>query len=75
MSLLSSYKKGARLPAAGPAEGEVRAEETAECCRDEIGNISEEVGDEEDMEDTGVRNGPLPLLKLPEIYRMTVACE
>lgn len=63
---LSFYKKGVRPPVpAEEDEAAVRAVETAECCSEVIGNMSEDVGEDPDMEDTGVRNEPPPPVKLP----------
>ena len=47
-------------------EGAVRAVETAECCKEVIGNISDDVGEDPDIEDTGVKNEPPPPVKLPD---------
>ena len=63
---LSFYKKGVRPPV--PTEDEeaaVRAVEAAECCSEVIGNMSDDGGEDPDMEDTGVRNEPPPPVKLP----------
>ena len=68
LSLLSHYKKGVRPPVPAPAEeeGAVREVETAECCKEVIGNISDEVEEEPDMDDTGARKELPPPVKLPK---------
>ena len=70
---MSVYKKGVRPPAPAPVEeeGAVREVETAECCNEVIGNISDEVGEEPDIEDTGVRKELPPLVRLPK-FQITV---
>ena len=63
----SFYKKGVRAPVpAEEEEGAVRAVEAAECCKEVIGNISDDVGEDPDIEDTGVKNEPPPPVKLPD---------
>ena len=67
LSLLSHYKKGVRPPVPAPTEeeGAVREVET-ECCKEVIGNISDEVEEEPDMDDTGARKELPPPFKLPK---------
>ena len=68
LDTLSFYKKGVRapVPTEEEEEGAVRAVEAAECCKEVIGNISDDVGEDPDIEDTGVRNEPPPPVKLPD---------
>ena len=54
------------LPVPEEEEGAVRAVEAAECCKEVIGNMSDDVGEDPDIEDTGVRNELPPPLKLPK---------